>query len=295
MTDEKKDAPKTLAPEQVKERNTEQRQRAEEEAAKFRAAFAEGNCSVCGQPLASYAKSEPCLHWLLRPEGFEKDDLPRIAKKWGMGPMQLFARRVANEEGFAKNINDLAVEGSGKLIELTIKAQDKEWSFSCGEGDYAGHESDSEDSRRPHYHLQMRVNERPFIDYSNFHLPLSTGDMRAIEAKRAGAATLRYAGGEGLSEVFTDENMERLATSGTPVEKEGEGLAKLDHLVFADKPGGMRAEDIMAAIQKAKAANKPMTEFLRDIPDVKVTTIVSAGPGTVAQAPRKGGRKKRRR
>jgi hypothetical protein len=50
----------------------------------------------------------------------------------------------------------------------------------------------------------------------------------------------------------------------------------------------------MAAIQKAKAANKPMTEFLRDIPDVKVTTIISAGPGTVAQAPRKGGRKRRR-
>jgi hypothetical protein len=46
----------------------------------------------------------------------------------------------------------------------------------------------------------------------------------------------------------------------------------------------------MAALQKAKAANKPMTEFLRQIEDVNVTTIVSPGPGTVAQAPRKGGR-----
>ena len=99
MTDEKKEAQrfaeflKTLTPEQVNERNTEQRRRAEEEAAKFGAAFAEGRCSVCGQPLVSYAKSEPCLHWLLRPEGFEKDDLPRIAKQWGMGQMQLFLRR----------------------------------------------------------------------------------------------------------------------------------------------------------------------------------------------------------
>jgi hypothetical protein len=87
-----------------------------------------------------------------------------------MGQIQLFLRRVANEEGFAKNINDLAVEGSGKIVELTIKAKDKEWSFSCGDGDYEGHKRESPNSRRPHYHLQMRVNGLPFIDYNNFHL-----------------------------------------------------------------------------------------------------------------------------
>jgi hypothetical protein len=298
---EKKDAElfaeflKTLTPEQVKESNEKQRQNAENEAAEFRDAFAAGKCSVCGQALASYEKDKPCLHWLLRPEGFEKNDLPRIAKIWGMGQMQLFLRRVANEEGFAKNINDLAVEGHGKLVELTIKAKDKEWSFSCGQSDYAGHESNSEDSRRPHYHFQMRVNQRPFINYNDYHLPLSTFDMGVIEAKRAGAATPRYAGGEGLSEVFTEENMERLATSGTPAQNEGDGLAKLDQIVFATNSAGMRGEDIMAAIQKAKAAGKPMTEFLREIPEAKVTTIVSPGSGTVEQALRNGGRNKRGR
>ncbi len=295
MSDEKKEARRTAeflksAPTHFRYWNDKQRQHAENEAAEFRAAFAEGKCSVCGQPIASYTKSKPCLHWLLRPDGFEKDDVPRIAKQWGMGQLQLFLRRVANEEGFAKNINDLAVEGSGKIVELTIKAKDKEWSFSCGDGDYEGHKSDSPISRRPHYHLQMCVNGRPFIDYNNFHLPLHARDMLVIEAQRIGAATVRYAGGEGLSEVFTQENMERLATTGTPAAEEGEGLAKLDQFVVAKKPGGIRGEDIMAAIQRAKAANKPMTEFLREIEDVNVTTIVSPGPGTVAQAPRKRGR-----
>jgi hypothetical protein len=266
MIDRKQDARgfagflKTLTPEQVTERNERQRQTAEKEAAEFREAFGLGNCSVCGKSFASYTKGEPCLHWLLRPDGFEKDDLPRIAEVWGMGQMQLFLRRVANEEG-----------------------------------DYAGHESDSQASRKPHYHFQMRHNGRPYIDYNNFHLPLNANDMRIIEAKRTGAATARYAGGEGMSEIFTDENLERLATMGTPAKVEGEGVAKLDQFVIAKGPDGMRGEDIMAAIQKAKAANKPMTEFLRQIPDASVTTIVSPGPGAVEQALRKGGRKKRRR
>jgi hypothetical protein len=140
----------------------------------------------------------------------------------------------------------------------------------------------------------MRVNELPFIDYNNFHLPLSARDMRVIEAERIGAATVRYEGGEGLSEIFTEANLERLATTGTPVSEGGEGLAKLDHFVVSKDPDGMRAEDILSAVRKAKAANKPMTEFLREIADANVTTIVSPGPGTVAQAPRKGGRKKQR-
>src|SRR5580704_13807634 len=41
-----------------------QRQHAENEAAEFRAAFAEGKCSVCGQPIASCTKSKPRLREL---------------------------------------------------------------------------------------------------------------------------------------------------------------------------------------------------------------------------------------
>jgi hypothetical protein len=300
MNQEKRDARRTaeflkFSPEHFKYWNDKQRQHAEKEAADFHADFAEGRCSVCGHLVTSYTKGTPCLHWLLGPVGFEKNDLPRIAKRWGMGQIQLFLRRVANEEGFATNINDLAIEGSGKIVELTIKSKNQEWSFSCGDGDYEGHESDSRDSRRPHYHLQMRVNELPFIDYNDFHLPFSARDMRVIEATRIGAANAVYVGGEGLSDVLTGENLERLATKGTPVEEDGKGLVKLDQFLVSKKPGGMRGEDIMAAIQEARAQNKPMTDSLREIPDAAVTTIVSPGPGTATQALRKGGRKKRRR
>jgi hypothetical protein len=82
-----------------------------------------------------------------------------------------FLRWVANEEALARNIIDLRDEGTGKLVELTIRYRQLEWSFSCGESDYLGHSSASEDSRRPHYHLQMRVNRGAFIRYNDFHPP----------------------------------------------------------------------------------------------------------------------------
>jgi catechol 2,3-dioxygenase-like lactoylglutathione lyase family enzyme len=51
--------------------------------------------------------------------------------------------------------------------------------------------------------------------------------------------------GEGLSEVFTHENLERLATSGVPIEKEGEGLGaesvSLTHL-SVEHPNAAAAE-----------------------------------------------------
>ena len=61
-----------------------------------------------------------------------------VARRFGFNHMQAFLRWVATEEAFAKNINDLADEGTGKFIELTIKYKTLEWSFSCSESDYHG-------------------------------------------------------------------------------------------------------------------------------------------------------------
>jgi hypothetical protein len=72
-------------------------------------------------------------------------------------------RWVANEEAFAKNINDLADEGTGKLVELTVKYKNLEWSFSCGAPDLAGHVGGGEPSKAPHWHFQMYVDGKPFV------------------------------------------------------------------------------------------------------------------------------------
>jgi hypothetical protein len=69
-----------LLPQSVVEANNRRSlAHAQKAADAFAELFAEGTCPVCKNALTSYAKDSPCLHWLLRPEGFEKDDFPRIS------------------------------------------------------------------------------------------------------------------------------------------------------------------------------------------------------------------------
>jgi hypothetical protein len=151
-----------LLPKNVHDENNRRvRARAEKGAQAFSTAFDAGKCPICKDDLSTYGKANPCLHWLLKPEGFEKRDLLRITERFSMHELELFLRRVANEEAFAKNINDMPMEGSGKCVELTMKYKNLEWAIACGHGDYDGHQSDSEASRRPHYHFQMRIEGLP--------------------------------------------------------------------------------------------------------------------------------------
>jgi hypothetical protein len=77
------------------ENNSRALKHAENEAKAFSADFSAGKCHVCGEALSSFNKNEPCLHWLLKPEGFEKRDFPRIAERFSFEQVERFIRRVA--------------------------------------------------------------------------------------------------------------------------------------------------------------------------------------------------------
>jgi hypothetical protein len=169
-----------LLPQSVVDANNRRAQvQAQKVADVFAESFAKGTCPVCKNALTSYAKETPCLHWLLKPEGFEKDDFPPIAERYSLTQIELFVRCVANQEVIAKNINDMASEGTGKLVELTAKYKNLEWAISCAKSDYEGH-GNSEESQRPHYHFQMRIDGQRFIDYNDHHLPLHHSDILTI-------------------------------------------------------------------------------------------------------------------
>ncbi|WP_190242141.1 hypothetical protein [Bradyrhizobium algeriense] len=69
-----------LLPQSVVEANNRRAQaHAQNAADAFAKLFAEGTCPVCKNAITSYTKDAP---WLLRPEGFEKDDFPRIAERY---------------------------------------------------------------------------------------------------------------------------------------------------------------------------------------------------------------------
>jgi hypothetical protein len=207
-------------------------------------------------------------------------------------------RWVANEEAFAQNINDLADEGTGRLVELTIKYKNIEWSFSCGASDLDGHEGGGEHSKRPHYHFQMYLDGKPFIRYNDFHLALSAEDVGFLEYKRANPSKVkrRIAGGAGMDELLDESTVEHLVTmarSGTTDDDVENAPIKIDTLVFAEPGKTIRGEDIHNLIQAAKKEGVTVSSKMRELKGVNIQTIVSPGPGVVQQATRSG-RKKRK-
>ena len=265
-------------------------QRTEAEYIEFLAAFEKGQCYICQHPLSSFSKKKACLHWLLKPKGFKKNDFADVAKHFGFFQIQTYLRWIANTHAFAKNINDLSDEGTGtKLFELTIRYRNLEWAFSCAKSDYLGHQS-SQHAKYPHYHFQMRIDQRPFINYSDFHVPFSEDDILSIEAKRRLPHVVKhkFPRGEGMSELLNDDTVEALVTGGIKADDEADASLHLDTLVIADEGTTIRGEDLYNIIQEAQAKGVTVTSLMHKLPNAKTRVIITPGHGVVEQAPRTG-------
>lgn len=265
----------------------------------FQEKFKSGQCYFCNEALDSFRRDKSCRHWLLKPPGFGKEHFELVTKEHSLAALEDYLRWVANEGAFAKNINDFADEGTGKLVELTIKHKNLEWSFSCGLNDLTGHESGAEASKQPHYHFQMYVDGCPFIRYNEFHIALTTEDIGFLEYMRSHPGKVRrcIAGGAGMNEVLNESTLEQVVAvgrSGLAEDENETAPIKLDTFVVAEPGKEIKGEDIMRLIQAARDEGVTMASKLRQLQDATVQIIVSPGPGVVEQAVRFG-RKRRRK
>lgn len=277
-----------MPPEERTRISEENIRRTEAEYKRFVNAFSTGNCYICGRSLSSFSKKTPCLHWFLKPKGFKKNDLPEIARRFGFFQIQTYLRWVANTQGFAKHINDLPEEGSGtKLIELTIRYRNIEWSFSCGESDYLGHET-AQHAKYPHYHFQMRVDQRPFVNYSDFHVPFFESDILSMEAKRRLPHIVKhkFPFGEGMAEVLNDETVDALVVKSSGDAPEEGASLHFGTMIMADEGTTIRGEDLYNIIQEAKAKGVTVASLSGKLPNASTRVLVTPGPGVVEQAPR---------
>jgi hypothetical protein len=284
----------SLPEEQRRHVNEVDRRAAEAEYQEFLAHFAIGSCYLCEKPLASFSKKSPCPHWLLKPKGFKKKDFLEIARCYGYFQIQSFLRWVASQDGFARNINDLPEEGTGgKLFEVTIKYKDFEWGFSCTESDYEGHAT-SQHARHRHYHFQMRIDRRPFINYRDFHVPFSEMDVVNIEAMRAlpGKVKERYPFGAGMQDILNDETVEHVVNTTLPAHDSEEAHFKLDTIVMAEEGKSISGDDLYQLIHDAKAKGVTVASIIHKLPHARTEVIVTPGPAVVKQAPRSGRKKK---
>lgn len=170
----------SMSPEEIEEMNRKNDEEHQRQATEFKAGYEKGICYLCGKPFKTISKDNPCLHWLLRQCKFKKKDFPKISAKYGYGNIAAFIRWCANQERLLSSINDLEEEKSErKVLSYTVKWKNIEWTFDCSKNDFIGHQETSIDY--PHYHFQMRIDGRQFINFNDFHVPFTDQDIFVLK------------------------------------------------------------------------------------------------------------------
>jgi hypothetical protein len=211
----------------------------------------------------------------------------------GLFKAQLFMRWLANEENMGQNINDLKDEGQGRLVELTIRYQDCEWSLSCSESDYRGHENAKGAAKIPHYHMQFRFKKQSFVKFNDYHLPLDADDIEIIKRlKENPEVSLRFSGGQSIGDLFAYVSADELVKSGTAAGEWDEAPLTLNTIIIAEEGKSIGGDDLADLFERARAKGVTVSSLIPELKGVIASTIVSAGPGVVEQTSR-GGRGKK--
>lgn len=275
-----KKAFQNLSPEEIGKINEEAHRQTEVSFQAFKEGFHCGLCYLCGRPLKSFSAEKPCIHWLLRPKGFKKKNFKALFNTFGYFQMEVYARWVANQETPFKNINDLLLEkNEKKIFETTIRYKHIEWSFSCSPSDLEGHNTSSV-ANFPHFHFQMRIDKRPFIDYSDFHVPFKEEDIWKLAMLHQNELPFQhnFTYGEGMQSILREEILEAIADNSLPAENEEEASFRFDTIVMA-KPGEtIPGAEIAALIEESKRTGEPLSKLARKL-DANVQTFVSPGDG----------------
>lgn len=245
---------RSLTPEQIENGNRHDHMEHERQVAAFRKAYAAGRCYLCDEPFDQMRASSPCTHWLLRRCRFKKQDFLKIAERYDYHNIAAFLRWCANEESLLRNINDLESEKSErKIISYTVKWKNIDWTFDCTENDMHGHGSGP--SSHPHYHFQMRIDGRQFINFNEFHVPFSERDLFNLSLRNEPTIHQSFGiAGSGMQDaVSVDANLVLEHTQ--PAIDEDQAIYNFSTLIDASNQP-LSGDEINEIIEEARRTNK---------------------------------------
>lgn len=242
----------------------------------FIAGYKQDTCYLCKQPFKTMSRNNPCLHWLLRQCKFKKKDFPEIYKKYGYGSIAAFIRWCANQERFLSNINDLEDEKSDrKILSYTVKWKNIEWTFDCSKKDFEGHAGMHIDY--PHYHFQMRIDGKPFINFNDFHPPFHDHDLFVLKSSMEQSELFKHdfgAIGSGMQDAMSFESDDILEHTSRSDEDEATYLFST-MIDATDNP--ISGEELYQIQLEAERTGKSLTFLLQKRLNkrVKVQTFIS--------------------
>lgn len=253
-----------------------------------------GLCPICDKALSSFARNSPCMHWLLKPHGFRKRYFPSVYEKFEQERIEMFLRWFVNAHTPLRNINDTRTGDKDMVISVTITYKELEWSFSCKKdcflGKYGLHPS--------HYHFQMRINSNPFIDYGDYHIPLTDYDQWALNIKLGNNPEIEHREVYGMS---TREAMEVL--DGETLLENMKTTNDYEHatwhmqtMITAEPGKTISGDKIAELIRESKETGQPLAKLVKKLDGVKTSVLIEPGEGVPDQAlrtQRNRGRKKK--
>lgn len=276
-----------------------QREQYDQEFNSFIEHYNNDECYLCGKPHSTISKNDPCLHWLLRRCKFKKKDFPKIIDKYDYYQLSCYLYWAANAETGSRNINNLKDESSDrKLFETTIKWRNIEWTLDCSNNDFEGHTGSKTDF--PHWHFQMRIDGKQFINFNDFHIPLSKNDQLKIALQNdpdSGFIHTFGPGGLGMQERmdYFASNPDEYIANAMSTSDPDKGAVHMTSIVMGSEEG-IDGDKIEEAMEMARRTGKTLTHCFREVlandNDVSIKTIASPAE-SVPEIAKRSERKRR--
>jgi hypothetical protein len=271
-------------PKQIQENYDAQNAQTQKDHEQFILKLKENICLYCNKSLDTFDETKFCLHWFTYPTGIRKRNFDHFLKQpLSFSSLECYFRWLANAENPLVQINDLEHENpTNTLVATTIRFRNIEWSFSCSNSDYEGHK-DSSFGNKPHYHLQMLVDNNPFIGYNDFHIEFTNYDLWIFETKRqipeCNSSKPHFGSGQSL--IDNPEVQELLIKRGRVAENEETALfmRKIEIKLPKDEKSGNLYRE---AVIESNETKVPLDIILkRVLPDVEVSVKKTLGKGAL--------------
>lgn len=287
-----------LSPEERQRMNEEEVRRVKDEYARFLEAYAKNACYLCNTSLDERNPRELCPHWLLQPKGIKGRDIARVLTKFGYFRTQAFLRWLANQDGIARNINDLEGErDESKILETTITFRDLEWTFGFGKSDLEGHDT-SAHAEAPHFHFQMRRSGRVVFGFSDHHCPFTDYDLFKVEIIRNQSRKImhRFTFGEGMDDLLAPEMSDKIIGEAKTPNSPDEAAVRIQTVLMSEDGSGIPMDEINAILQEAREKDVPIASLLHKLKaKTKHTTVITPAESVPEIAHRKKNRGKKRK
>lgn len=281
--------------EKILRKNLEQLRENEELFKDFQEAFKKDCCALCGNKLDYFSEYEKCFHWFTLPNGIRKKHFNEyLSNPIGYFKLESYFRWMSSLLDPLKNINDLSDEMTeSKLREVTIKFKNIEWSLNYGQSDLDGHK-DSNNANFPHFHIQVLIDDKPFIRFNDFHIPFSKADLFNFQLMKEAndLVEFRHSQGEGMSFIEDPENLKELDKIMKVAEDENNAPFNTSSMIMMPEGKTMSGEILSKIFTESRETKIPVRKLIEKYyPEARIITEVRPGDG-VPEMKKRNKRKK---